>query len=363
MAAFVITGSTFTTAGAPTRGAFAGAAVSPRQLGALRPSAVAPPRMVAYSLDKYNKLSGGDAAPPAVAGPQGMSGGYRAYLDSVKASKGESYRTPRRTAAGGPSPAYSTSALLAGGSPFFYLQGAATAAKFGKGGDATADVVPGGRTGAAADKYMAQCVRSQYKATAVSTGVYTPACTEGTVKGAADASRVAALSAAFRAGQRSSAQKYGDYYEARRQATLGTHGCSYEEALVSSYPRVAAAMVMGQAEATRSCVRYGMPSSTAETYMAASVDRQMKARAVATGVYSPACTDGGVSGEAETKRVAALATRFRAGHLPATARAQAAYDAAAYARLHFGHGCGYEEAAFERYPAVAAAMRPSTARY
>lgn len=171
MAAFVITSSTFTTAGAPTRGAFAGAAVSPRQLGALRPSAVAPPRMVAYSLDKYNKLSGGDAAPPAVAGPQGMSGGYRAYLDSVKASKGESYRTPRRTAAGGPSPAYSTSALLAGGSPFFYLQGAATAAKFGKGGDATADVVPGGRTGAAADKYMAQCVRSQYKATAVSTGV------------------------------------------------------------------------------------------------------------------------------------------------------------------------------------------------
>lgn len=132
---------------------------------------------------------------------------------------------------------------------------------------------------------------------------------------------------------------------------------------MGTYPRVAAAMVMGQAEATRSCVRYGTPSSPAEAYMAASVDRQMKARAVSTGIYTPACTDGSVGGEAETKRVAALATRFRAGHLPATARAQAAYDAAAYARLHFGHGCGYEEATFERYPAVAAAMRPSTARY
>ena len=174
---------------------------------------------------------------------------------------------------------------------------------------------------------------------------------------------MAALSAAFRAGQRTSAQKYGDYFEARRQATLGTHGCSYEEALVGVYPRVASAMVMGQAEATKSCVRYGTPGSPAEAYMAASVDRQMKERAVASGVYSPACTDGGVSGEAEAKRVAALATRFRAGHQSPLAKAQAKYDAAAYARLHFGHGCSYEEAVFERYPAVAAAMRPSTARY
>lgn len=363
MAAFVITGSAFTPAAAPSRGAFAGAAVSPRAPAAAGSAAAASPRMAAYSLDKYNKMSGGDAASPAVAGPQGMSGGYRAYLDSVKAAKGDSYRAPRRAAAGGPSPSYATAAVLAGGSPFFYLQGAATAAKFGKGGDAMTDMVPGGRTGAAADKYMAQCVRTQYKATAVPTGVYTTACTEGTTKGAADAARVAALSAAFRAGQRSTAQKYGDYYEARRQATLGTHGCSYEEALVGTYPRVAAAMVMGQAEASRSCIRYGTPSSPAEAYMAASVDRQMKARAVAAGVYTPACTDGGAGGEAEAKRVAALATRYRAGHLSAAARAAAAYDAAAYARLHFGHGCGYEEAAFERYPAVAAAMRPSTARY
>lgn len=171
MAAFVITGSAFTPAAAPSRGAFAGAAVSPRAPAAVRSAAAASPRMAAYSLDKYNKMSGGDAAPPAVAGPQGMSGGYRAYLDSVKAAKGDSYRASRRAAAGGPSPSYATAAVLAGGSPFFYLQGAATAAKFGKGGDATTDVVPGGRTGAAADKYMAQCVRTQYKATAVPTGV------------------------------------------------------------------------------------------------------------------------------------------------------------------------------------------------
>lgn len=170
MAAFVITASAFTPAAAPSRGAFVGAAVSPRQPTAAR-SAARPPQMVAYSLDKYNKMSGGDAAPSPPPGPQGMSVGYRAYLDSVKATKGDSYRAPRRAAAGGPSPSYSTSAILSGGSPFFYLQGAATASKFGKGGDATTDVVPGGRTGAAADKYMAQCVRTQYKATAVPTGV------------------------------------------------------------------------------------------------------------------------------------------------------------------------------------------------
>lgn len=192
---------------------------------------------------------------------------------------------------------------------------------------------------------------------------YTAACTEGTVKGAADAARVASLSATFRAGHRSVAQKYGDYTEARRQATIAAHGCSYEEALLGAYPRTAAAMLLGTAEATRACVRYASAASPAEAYMAASVDAAMKARAVAGGVYAPSCTDGSTGGEAEAKRVAAVAARFRSAHLPQTTRAAARYDAARAARVHYGHGCSYEEGLFDKYSAVAAAMRPSTARY
>eukprot|EP00168_Porphyra_purpurea_P012910 TRINITY_DN3467_c0_g1_i1.p3 TRINITY_DN3467_c0_g1~~TRINITY_DN3467_c0_g1_i1.p3 ORF type:complete len:265 (+),score=44.36 TRINITY_DN3467_c0_g1_i1:2-796(+) len=143
---------------------------------------------------------------------------------------------------------------------------------------------------------MAGCVAAQYKATAVPSGVYSTACTEGTVQGAADAARVAALSARFRAGHRSTAAKYGDFYEARRQAIAGTHGCSHEERLVGAYPRVAAAMVAGQSEAARACVRYAAPASPAEAYMAASVDRQMKGRGAVGGTYAPSCTDGAAGG-------------------------------------------------------------------
>jgi len=170
MTAFVVSASAFTPAATPTRGTFAGAAISTTRPagGATTPTMIDP-------LAKYNKMSGGEATAAVAAapapGPSAMSGGYRAYLNGVAAAKGDSYRSTKKAAKGGPTPGYSTNALLAGGSPFFYLQGSASAAKFGKGGDATTDVVPKGRVGAAADKYMAGCVRTQYKATAVPTGV------------------------------------------------------------------------------------------------------------------------------------------------------------------------------------------------
>lgn len=120
---------------------------------------------------------------------------------------------------------------------------------------------------------------------------------------------------------------------------------------------------MGAAEASRTCVRYGLPQGPAEAYMVRSVDGAMKARAVAAGVYQPSCTDGGARGEAEGARVRALAARFRSAAAPPGVAARAARASAAYARDHFGHGCGYEERLFDTYPAVAAAMRPATARY
>jgi len=192
---------------------------------------------------------------------------------------------------------------------------------------------------------------------------YQPACTEGSAKGHADASRIAALSSRFRGGHRSTAAKLGDFFETRRRATTVAAGCTYEESLIGRFPAAAAATVLGAAEVGRTCVRYGVPRSAAETFMVRAVDAQMKARAVVGGVYAPSCSDGGAAGEAETARVTALAAAFRARAAPAGVDAAARFDSAAYARDHFGHGCDYEEALFNKWGAVAAAMRPSTARY
>jgi len=192
---------------------------------------------------------------------------------------------------------------------------------------------------------------------------YDPSCTEGSAKGHAQASRTAALSSAFRANHRGAAAKLGDFFETRRRAFAVAGGCTYEESLVGLFPTAAAAVVLGSAEAGRTCVRYGQPASPAEDYMVRSVDATMKRRAVVDGVYQPSCSDGGAKGEAEVKRVQALASRYRSAASPAGVIAQAKYDSARYARTHFGHGCSYEDDLFGLFPAMAAAMRPSTARY
>lgn len=215
----------------------------------------------------------------------------------------------------------------------------------------------------AADRYMAKCVSMQYKMSAVPTGVYTVKCTEGTVKQQAEETRSAALSAQFRMKQRSVKQKFGDYTETRRKAIIAAMGCSYEEKLVDKYPAAARAVVMGSSEAKGTCVRYAMPSSPVEKYMAASVDKQYKFRAVPYGVYDVLCSDGNAKNVAEYKRVFSLSTRFRAMQMSKQAKEQAKFDSAKYARDYYGHGCTYEEKIFNQHPAVAASMRPDTARY
>lgn len=179
------------------------------------------------------------------------------------------------------------------------------------------------RDGPKADAYVAECVRSQYKQQANPAGVYDPSCTEGSAKGHAEASRKAALSTAFRANHRSAAAKLGDYFETRRRALTVAAGCSYEEYLVGRFPAAASAVVLGAAEAGRTCVRYGVPSSPAEAYMVRCVDAEMKRRAVPYGVYAPSCSDGGARGEADFKRVQALAAKYRSAAAPAGAAAQA----------------------------------------
>jgi len=216
-----------------------------------------------------------------------------------------------------------------------------------------------------ADRYMADCVTSQYKALATQSGVYTAQCSEGGVKGMADDVAVQKRSTAYRMRTRATVQKYRDFFDTRKAAIIATHGCSYEEKLVSNYPLVARAMVLGQAEANRTCVRYNQESTSeeeaavVENYMAKCVDQQMKMRACTSGVYDVTCAEGSAKGDAESKRVNALANRFRAGHTSKLVKTQAKYDSAAYARNNFGHGCSYEDSLFELYPTVAAAMRSS----
>lgn len=221
---------------------------------------------------------------------------------------------------------------------------------------------PAAVTMGVADDYMAASVIRQYKAAAVPGGVYTPQCTEGSVPGDADAKRVYATTQAFRARQATPRAAAANRFETRRRALVAAHGCSHEESRVVAFPSMAANMVIGQAEALRACSRYQLPASTAEKYMAAAVERTYAAIQCPTGEFT-VCTDGAAKGEADAARVAGGSAAYRARTLSTGAKAQGRYNAAAYATAQYGHGCGYEEALFAAYPAVAGAMRPSTGAY
>lgn len=203
----------------------------------------------------------------------------------------------------------------------------------------------------------------QYKMTAVPNGVYSVRCTEGTVKHQAEESRSAALSAEFRLKQRSRVQKFADYTETRRKAIIASYGCSYEEKLVDRFPVAARAVVRGASEAMGVCVRYAEGVTKEEKYMAGCVDKQSKFRSVPYGVYDVLCSDGNAKNVAEFKRVSAISAQFRAGQISAIAKEQLKYDTAKYARDYYSHGCTYEEKLYNKYPAVAASMRPDAARY
>lgn len=215
------------------------------------------------------------------------------------------------------------------------------------------------------EEYMQACVVAQYKRAAVATGVYGVACAEGAQSGQAELSRVAALAARFRAGQRPSAQKFGDWFESRKQAVSSAHQCTYEERLFLKYGGVAATSVRASAEARRVCIRYAgsAAASPAERYMVSCVDKQLKMRAVPNGVYGTQCDDGSVSGMAEYKRVAALGVEFRVKQMGKLEREQWRFDARKEGRDVYAHMCSYEEGLFNKYPAVGAAMRGPDVRY
>lgn len=311
--------------------------------------------MAAYSLKNYAKFND-DVRPVPPAPPSPSSNWWVAYRDSLKLKI-----SPFR---GSVTPEVDTEksvAAILAMTPLGRIYNMVNASKFAQGGDPDTliNTIPEQK----ADKYMAECIVKQYKMTAVPNGVYNVQCTEGTVKLQAEEARNAALSAQFRLKQRSSSQKFGDFTETRRKAIIAAHGCSYEEKLLDRFPMVARTYVTAGSEARGNCVRYANGVGPEEIYMSACVDKQMKFRAVPFGVYDVICNDGNAKHVPEYKRVSAMAARFRAQQLPETVKAQARYNNIKYARDFFTHECSYEENLFNKYPAVSASMRPSTARY
>uniref|UniRef100_A0A6T6C3B5 Uncharacterized protein n=1 Tax=Compsopogon caeruleus TaxID=31354 RepID=A0A6T6C3B5_9RHOD len=219
-------------------------------------------------------------------------------------------------------------------------------------------------TEAAADAFFAQTVTRKFKEMVNWTGVYDPQCTEGTAKGEAWDKRELAVSKQFRFKQRSAAQKAGDFFENRRLAIhMVGHICAAEEALLGKYPTLAASYIMGKTEANKTCNRYTTPDSVAEAYMAASIESQNKKRGAPFGVYLSSCVDGNAKGRAEAARVAAVNTAYRAGWKSPAQNARQRYELSAHGRNMLGHDCDYEEAIYNKYPAVAGAMRSSSYRY
>lgn len=228
---------------------------------------------------------------------------------------------------------------------------------------------PKSRLSDVADAYMSSCIKSSLKSEiGASSGVYTPACTEGTIRDMADQSRVLALSSAHK---RTTLQKaspsagFGTMFDIRRRALILAGDCSYEQSLVIKFPKAAAAFVAASNEAAGLCTRAfddgsGGGMSIAEKYMMEKVDFQGKMKlgmeTPGSGVYSTTCSDAAVSGDAEQKRVIGLAARFRAKATSPMRKAQMEFDARKAARVLYGKECAYEEGLFNKYPAVAAAM-------
>lgn len=213
-----------------------------------------------------------------------------------------------------------------------------------------------------ADNYMARSIVAQYKAAACPAGTYGVQCTESTGKAgrSADGARVAALNRAFRMTQRSPAKVYGDMFENRKQALKGSI-CHTEEKMVQAYSTSAAALVVGRAEATGACDKYGIPESVEEAAMMRFMHIQQQAKAVG-GVIPSSCVEGASKGAADAARVAQLASKYRNAQKPAGQLLQEKFNQVKHG-LAFANGCNYEEGLVVNYPAVGACFRPTTYGY
>lgn len=214
----------------------------------------------------------------------------------------------------------------------------------------------------AADQYMAKSINMQYKATACPTGTYGVQCTESTGKlgRTADAARVAALNLKFRQSQRSPRKVYGDMFENRKQALKGTI-CHTEEKMFQNYSTSTASFVLGRAESTGACDKYGIPESVEEAAMMRFMHIQQQAKAVG-GVIPTSCVEGASKGAADDARVAQLASKYRNAQKPTGQLLQEKFNQVKHG-LSFANGCNYEEGIVINYPSVGSCFRPTTYGY
>lgn len=283
--------------------------------------------------------------------PEGRSS---LFMDYMKSSAKSYYGGPTKVAPVGVGPDAVSDTLSAASSPFFLLAAEEVMKGYGSMGNARVKIKkPFERR---VDSYIAACAKRQYIAAQNPSGVYGPSCTEGTVSGAAEESRRAALSAEFRRAQEGGGVSFAKYFETRRLATALANGCAYEESLIGRFPDSARMTIVGTAEKYNVCSRYAMPASDAESYMADCVARARSASATSGGVYSATCNDGNEKGAAEAARVARLATKYRVGTMGALKKEQMKYDQAKFARDYYSNMCSYENDLFTKYPATAAGM-------
>lgn len=180
----------------------------------------------------------------------------------------------------------------------------------------------------------------------------TPSFGQTITKGKEEKLRKAELCATYLSRNRSTAEKYNDFYELRRQALNLVDGSSYAEGLVSRYPDFARKVVDRANAAREASVRYVAPSSLEEAYMTAAADAAMKRR------RSPRTPPafGGFDG------LNAVAAEFLSKNAAPLEWTQQQYDAKKVASVQLGHGCDYEEGLYTKFPSVVAVMR-ATPRY
>lgn len=213
-----------------------------------------------------------------------------------------------------------------------------------------------------ADEYMAYNVKKQYLMKANPMGIYNVQCTEGSVKGLAEVSRVRSLGMKYRMKQASTSKKTYDMYENRKNAVVNSHECHHEEVQFSSYRQVAETYNVAKAEASGSCFRYASPETVEEAAMLRYMDIQMKAAVNPSGVYNIWCNEGTVKGQAEDIRVIALNTAYRQGQKSALKLMNEKYQQKKQGFIAT-HGCNYEEGLVSLYPALGACFRSKSYGY
>lgn len=215
----------------------------------------------------------------------------------------------------------------------------------------------------AADRFQYRSQTREAKEAVSSTGVYTVQCTEGTSKSATtEDSRMSGLARDYRLRQASLSQRYADLFATRRAAIVQTFGSHTMESYVVRFPARASASVAGRAEAQGACSRYYGVEGDGQEYMYKCVDNQYKALRVPHGEFSTMCADGREKSQAEASRIISLAAQFRGSQFTTLQKTQMRYNAIKEATI-LASGCDYEEAYFQKFPKMAAAMRYSDGTY